>query len=109
MGLRLHAAKKRLVGLVQLCFSILRGRLPYTFFECSVKRGIRIEADRKSDVENDTTLLAGLAEKGHCMLNSVLVQVIEKAHPEAGVDHLRQMIDRTIDNFRESRQREIGT
>ena len=92
-----------------MCFSILRGRLPYTLFECSVKRGIRVEADRKGDVEDDATLLSGRAEKGHRILNSILVQVIEKAHAETGVDHLRQMIDGTIDNFRASRKREIGT
>ena len=76
------------MGLVQLCLSILRWRLSYTFFECGIKSGIRIEADSKGDVENDTILLTGLAEKGRCILNSVLVQVIEKAYPETGVDNL---------------------
>ena len=88
MGLRLHAAKKRLVGLVHFCLSILRGRLPYTFFECSVKSGIRIEADSKCDVKNDIILLTGVAEKSHRMLNSIFIQVIEKTYSETGVDHL---------------------
>ena len=101
-------AKKRLVGLVHLCFSILRGRLPDTFLERGVKRGIRIEADSKSDVENDIALLTGLAEKSHRILNSEPVQVIEKTDAETGIDNLRQMIDGTVNSFRESRKREIG-